>query len=251
LFTLLRDLIIPIHFKIDFMETNHYNQSNPRRAFLGKVAAGAAALGLSSLFSPISIQAKPKSMPPPEGSVDEWFGKIKGKHRMVFDATRPHEVFPFAWPRVFLLTNEKTGTPASDCGVVVVLRHSAIGYAMDNAVWAKYKLGEVFEAKDPSSKAAALRNPFWQPKEGDFKVPGIGNVQIGINELQSSGVMFCVCDMAMNVYSAIIAQKTSGDAAIIKKDFLAAVLPGIQVVPSGVLALGRAQEHGCAYCFTG
>jgi intracellular sulfur oxidation DsrE/DsrF family protein len=29
------------------------------------------------------------------------------------------------------------------------------------------------------------------------------------------------------------------------------VLPGIQVVPSGVWALGRAQEHDCAYVFAG
>jgi len=29
------------------------------------------------------------------------------------------------------------------------------------------------------------------------------------------------------------------------------VLPGIEVVPSGVWAVGRAQEHHCAYCFAG
>src|SRR5687768_13690701 len=103
------------------METNNFNQSNPRRAFLGKVAAGLTALGLSSVLSPLRIQAKPNLSATPEGSVDEWFNKIKGKHRMVFDATRPHEVFPFAWPKVFLMTNEKTGTPPSECGVVVVL----------------------------------------------------------------------------------------------------------------------------------
>jgi intracellular sulfur oxidation DsrE/DsrF family protein len=233
------------------METNESILGNPRRAFLGKLAAGAAALGLSSVFAPLHLQAKPKPAPAAEGSVDEWFGKIKGKHRMVFDATRPHEVFPFAWPKVFLMTNEQTGTPASDTGVVVVLRHSAIGYAMDNKVWEKYKLGEIFQAEDPATKKPSTRNPFWQPKEGDFKIPGIGNVQIGINELQASGVMFCVCNMAMTVYSGVIAQKTGGDAAAIKKEFDAAILPGIQIVPSGLLALNRAQEKGCSYVFAG
>jgi len=29
------------------------------------------------------------------------------------------------------------------------------------------------------------------------------------------------------------------------------LFPGIQVVPSGVMAVGRAQEHGCTYCFAG
>jgi intracellular sulfur oxidation DsrE/DsrF family protein len=35
------------------------------------------------------------------------------------------------------------------------------------------------------------------------------------------------------------------------KDFMGGILPGVQVVPSGVWAVGRAQEHGCAYCFAG
>lgn len=232
------------------METNDLEELNPRRAFLGKIAAGVTALGLTSVF-PFQLKAKPIAAPATEGSAEEWFGKIKGKHRMVFDATHPHQVFPFAWPKVFLLTNEKTGTPPSDCGVVVVLRHSAIGYAMEDKLWEKYSLGEVFEAEDQLTKKPATRNPFWQPKEGDFKIPGVGNVQIGINELQANGVMFCVCEMAMTVYSSVIAQKTGGEAATIRKEFVAGILPGIQLVPSGVWALNRAQERGCGYCFTG
>jgi intracellular sulfur oxidation DsrE/DsrF family protein len=34
-------------------------------------------------------------------------------------------------------------------------------------------------------------------------------------------------------------------------DSKAGLLPGIQIVPSGVWAVGRAQEHGCQYCFAG
>jgi intracellular sulfur oxidation DsrE/DsrF family protein len=29
------------------------------------------------------------------------------------------------------------------------------------------------------------------------------------------------------------------------------LLPGVQVVPSGVWAVGRAQEKGCGYCYAG
>jgi intracellular sulfur oxidation DsrE/DsrF family protein len=133
----------------------------------------------------------------------------------------------------------------------VVLRHAAVGYALNNDLWAKYKLGEVFKADDPLTKAPATRNPFWQPKQGDFKVPGLGNVAIGINELQNDGVMFCACNMAITVYSAVIADMMKMDAETVKKEWLAGVLPGIQVVPSGVWAVGRAQEHGCTYCFAG
>ena len=41
------------------------------------------------------------------------------------------------------------------------------------------------------------------------------------------------------------------DAAQVKQDWIANLLPGIVVVPSGVLAVSRAQEKGCAYCFAG
>jgi intracellular sulfur oxidation DsrE/DsrF family protein len=57
--------------------------------------------------------------------------------------------------------------------------------------------------------------------------------------------------MAISVFSAAIAQKMNMDAAEVKSDFLSGILPGIQVVPSGVWAVGRAQEHGCSYCFVG
>ncbi|HET9433689.1 MAG TPA: hypothetical protein VFO37_08030, partial [Chitinophagaceae bacterium] len=179
------------------------------------------------------------------------FKKITGKHRIVFDSPHPHEIYPFAWPRVFLLTNEATGSPNKDCSVMVVLRHSSIGYAMDDKVWAKYNLGKVFEANDPETKQPATRNPFWKPKSGAYTVPGIGEILIGVNQLQENGVLFVVCAAAINVYSAIVAQSMNLKHEDVKKDFTDAILPGIQPVPSGVWALGRAHEKGCGYIFAG
>jgi intracellular sulfur oxidation DsrE/DsrF family protein len=231
------------------MQTKNENPSS-RRNFLGKLATGAAALGTASLVTPFQAAAADLSANDFADS-DEWFKQIQGKHRMVFDATQPHGVFPFAWPKVFMLTNAATGTPEKNCSVVVVLRHEAIAYAFQDNLWAKYKFGEVFKADDPLTKAPATRNPFWKPKQGDFKIPGIGNVAIGINELQDSGVLFCVCNMAITVYSAVVADMMKVDAATVKQDWINGVLPNVQVVPSGVWAVGRAQEHGCTYCFAG
>ena len=230
------------------MNENDILSKTPRREFLGSLAAGAATLGISTL-APLGLSASP-DLSTMAGEADAWFEKVKGKHRVVFDVPEPHEVFPFAWPRVFLMTNANTGTPEAESGVVVVLRHNAIPYAMNDTVWAKYKFGEVFKIDDAATKAPSVRNAFWKPKVGDFAVPGIGNVAIGINELQDSGVMFCVCDMALTVYSAAIAG-AGGDPVAVKKDFVANLLPGIQIVPSGVWALGRAQEKKCAYIFCG
>jgi intracellular sulfur oxidation DsrE/DsrF family protein len=223
-----------------------------RRNFLGALATGTAAVSMATIAAPLSAGAKTISENLyTNDDPEEWFKKIKGKHKIVFDVTQPHEIFPFAWPRVFLMTNQQTGTPEKDNSVVVVLRHSAIPYAMEDRLWAKYKLGDVFKITDAATKTSSLRNPFWKPKPGDYKVPGIGNIAIGINELQDSGVMFCVCDAALTVYSAAVADGMKGNAAEVKKDWVSGLLPGIQIVPSGVWALGRAQERGCGYIFAG
>jgi intracellular sulfur oxidation DsrE/DsrF family protein len=234
------------------MKQENLIQTTHRRGFIGTLAATAATLGLSSLptaklTAGLHTQFPVHNADP--GSPDEWFDKIKGKHRIVFDATHPAEMFPFAWPRVFLLTNQKTGSPASDCGVVVVLRHGAIPFAFESSLWEKYKFGEMFKVNDPVTMKPSVRNAFWQPAKGAFKVPGFGEISIGINELQEDGVMFCVCDAAITVYSAAVAEGMKMEAADIKKDWLSHLLPGIQVVPSGVWAVGRAQEHRCSYCF--
>lgn len=245
-------IFLIIHFKITVMENQEQMKKESRRNFIGAMAANAAMLGVASFLTPLQTAAEPFS--PPGNDIkdaDAWFNKVKGKHKVVFDATRPHEVMPFAWPRVFLLTNQASGSPESDCGVVVVLRHEAIPYAMDNSLWAKYNFGEVFKADDPKTKKPSTRNPFQNPANDDFKVPGFGIVHIGINELQASGVMFCVCDAAMTVYSAALAEPMKMDAAAIKQEWINGLLPGIQPVPSGVWALGRAQEHGCGYIFAG
>ncbi len=223
---------------------------NQRRTFLKQFATGAAVLSTGILTMPLQLSAEGNSTSD-VSDADEWFNQLRGKHRMVFDVTQPHEIMPFAWPRVFLLTNGATGTPEKDCGVVVIFRHNAIPYALGNNLWEKYKLGEMFKINDDETKAPAIRNPFWQPKPGAFKVPGIGEVQIGINELQASGVMFGACDVALTVFSAAIAGQTNQDAAAVKKELLAGLLPEVQPVPSGIWAVGRAQEHGCSYCFAG
>src|SRR5689334_6601451 len=105
-----------------FMERTDLNVKTHRRGFLGSMATGAVALSIGSLASPLQSMAKAQHTGGADDP-DEWFKKIKGKHRIVFDVTQPHEIFPFAWPRVFLMTNEMTGSPQNDTGVVVVLRH--------------------------------------------------------------------------------------------------------------------------------
>src|SRR5262249_21388496 len=92
------------------------NESTPRRGFIRAIAGGAAALGLTALASPLSsfaqqpakkasptTPAKPMAAKAQKSEADIWFDKVKGSHRVIYDCTRPNDMMPFAWPRIFLL----------------------------------------------------------------------------------------------------------------------------------------------------
>jgi intracellular sulfur oxidation DsrE/DsrF family protein len=229
------------------MSTNEGGQS--RRGFLGTIASGAAAMGLATLAPFQQIQAGTgfsSTDPDPE----QLFKNLKGKHRAIFDITEPNKepIMPFAWARVFLLTNEGTGSKEND--VVMVLRHSGIAYAFEDKAWTKYGLGEFFKAMEPGTGKPATKNDLWKPAK-PYEIPGIGPVPIAINDLQDSGVHFVVCNVAMNVYSAVLADKMKLKKDDVYNDLKASLLPGVMPVPSGVWAVGRAQENKCAYFFAG
>ncbi len=220
--------------------------SNSRRNFIGKVALGSTVAGLAGLAIPATGNPV-KGSDVPMHEADEWFKKIKGSHRVVYDGSTPHEGFPIIWNWVFYYSNNLTDSPDGDITAMTVLRHSGVGFALEDRLWAKYKLGEAFGVNDPATGNASLRNPYYDPKPGDFPMPQIQ----GIKALHERGAMFCVCDLALQVNSSAIAAKMKMEMQDVYKDMLSGVHPEVQVVPSGVWALGRAQEHGCAYVFAG
>ena len=225
------------------------NKTTQRRSFLGAMGATAAAIGMAGFSSAAkAIAASPKLNPPgPDAGFEAWLGKITGKHKQVFDTPMPNGGFAFAWSRIFLMTNAAAGAPENDVSVVIVLRHEAIPFGMKDELWAKYKFGEQFMINEGATKTPAVRNGLYHPKEGELPLPGMA-----IEDLSKSGVLIGICDMALTFYSSkVFAPKMNMPADEIKKDWVAGILPGIQIVPSGVLAVNRAQEHGCTYCFAG
>ena len=145
------------------------------------------------------------------------------------------------------MTSNQTGTADADMTSVVVLRHNAIPYALDHHLWAKYNFGEMFGITDNNTGKPALRNTVYDPQGKDFPLPIID----GIKKQQERGALFCVCDLALSVYSGAAAAQMGLDPAEVKQEWVDGVLPGIHVAPSGVWALGRAHEHNCAYIYAG
>ncbi len=78
------------------MEDNSLKQ--PRRDFLGKIAAGAAAMGIATIATPLNAAAGTFRIDGTSNPDDAeaWFNKLDGaKHKIMFDVTKPHEVHAF------------------------------------------------------------------------------------------------------------------------------------------------------------
>ncbi len=166
-----------------------------RRGFLGRLAAGAAALGFGGVVSPLRAAQPRFQEVSANPEFEAWLNKITGKHKMIFDVPEPNKGFAFAWARVFLnTTNEAYGTTDAENSVVVVLRHSGIPFAMKDSMWAKYPFGEVFKITDPKTQAPAVRNPVANMQPGDFPIGGVG-----IDELLAKGALVGVCSIALTL----------------------------------------------------
>jgi len=212
-----------------------------RRDFL-QLAAVAAVFGAGAapLATP-AIAAEGTST-----DFTRWLDGISGTQRVVLDVREPNDGMAIAWAWVYLFTGPQAyGVQESELGTVMVLRHNAIPFALNDAAWKKYKLGEYFKINDPKTKAAAIRHPYYSTPV-DPTVPNMT-----LKDHIDRGVKVVACDMAIHYYSGQIAQQMGLKHEDVKKDWNAAVLTGIQHAPSGVVAIQGAVAHGCSYIFAG
>ena len=221
----------------------------PRRSFLGRMAAGTAALGLTA-FLPVTACAAEKTSASASDTTkapaknDEWPGSLKGKHKQLVDAFAFNEGFPLAFAYTFLLPY-----PATDAGAAtaaVVLRHAGFPMALTDEIWAKYKVGKTFNIIDPVTKAPAVRNFLYHAQPGSLLVD-----DMAIDKLMARGTVFGACNVALHVLSAKLASNAGVTADAAAKEWTAGIIPGITVIPSGTWGVNRAQEAGCTYCAGG
>lgn len=221
------------------------DRSTPRRSFLGRLAGGAAALLAGS--SGLAAASTPNHGLILQGDNEEWLKKLRGAHRQFFDATEFNNGFPqyyaFNWWQTMKDTYKLQN---SDITAVIGLRHFGIGPAFKDALWQKYKLGEFFKINDPKTKAPAVRNFMNSEAAGDLMFAGSS-----IDQQVANGAVVTVCNLATTVISGLAANAAGLNMkpADAYAEWKANLLPGCYLVPSGVLAVNRAQSAGrCTYC---
>ena len=228
-----------------FQEAKMHNDetTKQRRNFLA-LAAGATA-GIGAML-PIAGAGAAAAATGPRTEFTRFLDTIPGTHKQVADWPDLNHGMGLIYTMSFLMTGpEAYGVPATDIGALLVIRHRTIPIVLNDAIWSKYKLGEVFEITDPDTGAPALRNPFYL-KPGALPFP-----DAALQKLINNGVKVAACNLALSVFSGMVAKAAELNPEEVKAEWLAAVLPGIQVVPSGTVACNGAVSRGCSYLFAG
>ena len=213
----------------------------PRRSFLSRIVAGAAAMGAGSSLSAFVVA--PRGSASPESELDGWLTGIRGPQKVLYDCTSaggaPDGIL---FARNFLkFSQDKLGTKDSDMGVIVSFRHFATPYAYNDAIWAKYgkAMPPMVVMDDPKTKQRPDFNLYG--RDGYDDLPSLGTT---IPEVEKKGVHFAVCQLATRFFSTIVAKATGGNADAVYNELVANLIPNSHMVAAGIVAVNRAQEHG-------
>ncbi|HEY2849519.1 MAG TPA: hypothetical protein VGI97_06550, partial [Gemmatimonadaceae bacterium] len=134
-----------------------------RRAFLAQLtAATAAALALDREEL---RAASTESTGPWDTS---WLDRLKSaQYRVVFNASDIADGIVTDYVSSFFDGfRDVHGTSDGDTRPVIVFRRNGTGMAFNDTMWDKYNVGEYAKVNDPSTKAPARRNIFWQHAPG-------------------------------------------------------------------------------------
>jgi hypothetical protein len=178
---------------------------------------------------------------------DEWLKKLHGTYRQYFDATEFNGGFPFYYALNWAKTMKDTYKAGNaDVCAIIGLRHFGIAPAFNDALWQKYKLGEFFKINDPKTNAPSVRNFMNSEAQGDLMFAGSS-----LTAQVQAGAVVTVCNLATLALSGLTARAAGLNVTPEQAyaEWKAALLPGAYLVPSGVLAVHRAQKVGGAtYC---
>jgi intracellular sulfur oxidation DsrE/DsrF family protein len=206
-----------------------------RRGFVSAIAA----LSVGAALDPHAAVAEVSAS-------DAWLDRLKGKHRQLFDAPEPEGGLVLRHARNYLDTwREAYGVPERDISLIIVLYSQTAPLGLQDAMWAKYKLGAALSITDSTTSAPLVRNYFAHPQPGD--PVGDGTVESSIESLQRRGVVFALCNNSLKRWSGRLEKLGMGTAADIHDDLVAHALPGAVVVPAAYIAMTKAQERDFAY----
>jgi len=221
-----------------------------RREFLGRIAAGAVALGLSgSIPRALASERRLRTDITPS---DKWLTAVTGKYRQIFDAPNHENGWALLHVRNYLNTMRDTyHVTHPDVTAVVSIYGMGTMQAFNDDMWKKYGLGAASKVMD-TSNSPATANVFYKTSGASLNIGGTPipiPADASISALQQRGGVFILCNNAFNVWMGILGGGDAIKTADLRKEFEANILPGVYLVPAMVVAINQAQNHGCTYMY--
>ena len=206
-----------------------------RRTFISQLTAAAAAFAIDpdELRAASNVRA---------GAWDtSWLDRLKSaNYRVVFNVSDISDGIVGDYVSSFLDGyHDVHGTSDADMRAVAVFRRNGTGMGFNDAMWDKYGIGEYSKVKDSATKAFARRNVFWHHA---------GNSQdTALESLTARGLISLVCNQATHGFAYGLGQQNNLAADTVYADLSKNLIPGAVLVPTGIWALIRAQNAGCAF----
>ena len=216
--------------------------STARRTALATSLAVVAATGIVAARTAV-LEAKPAPSTTITPS-DRWLGGLKAKHRQLFDSPSPAGGIGLVHVMNYYDTyNKAYGVKDADIDAVFTFYGGTTFYGLNDAAWAKYRLGEFLDANDPTTGKPATANP-WRTAP---VILGLTLQPASIEALHQRGATFIMCNNALGIFAGLLASKRGLDATVVYNDLKANILPSVELIPGMVVAIEQAAKAGLSY----
>ena len=226
-----------------------------RRSFLSQVGSGVSAVFAATLAggaATLQAQSPGRGRPQPtRHAQDDWFDQLPGRHRLLLDTTTANGFGSALLYANNFLNSSQTGygLKDSDSAVVIVVRHFSTVFAYNDAMWTKYgvPMSQRINFNDPQTQQPAKINVYNSASHG-AALPSLGNT---LDAVLKRGVHLAVCQLATRLFSGGLAQATGGTAEAVYNEVVGNLVANSHMVPSGIVAINRAQERGFTFASVG
>jgi len=219
-----------------------------QRSFLRRIPAVVAAVAVVAIAAafgdtrPTPADAAPTTTA--TAAPADWLAGLTAPHKQLFDAPTPGGGIMLVHIMNYYDTyNRAFGAKDADVDAVGTFYGGTTFYGLNDAMWAKYRIGEYLEAKDEATGRLAVANP-WRTAP---VILGGAIPAASVESLQKRGATFIICNNALTIFSGMLAQSRGLDPKVVYEDMKANILPGVTLVPGMVVAIEQAQRAGLAY----
>jgi len=208
-------------------------------AVAATVTIAAARVGIAAAEPAKALATRPG----PKEPSNKWLDGLTSKHKQFFDAPTANGGVPLVHVMNYYDTyNKAFNVKDADIDAVLTFYGATTFYGLNDVAWAKYQIGEFLETNDATGKPATA-NP-WRAAP---VVLGMTLPQASLESLHKRGATLILCNNALTIFSALLAQKRGLDANVVYQDLKANILPEVDLVPGMVVAVEQAQRAGLSY----